>query len=142
MKSIKLLVMLALLAVPLMLFADDQSGAGDSHDHSASEAKAHAPAGDTKTLQGKIIGLTCYLQHNAIGDSHKKCAKECAEKGLPLALLTDDGQLYQIMGKGHGELKAVNVKLLDYVEEEVIVVGTTYSKHGMHAITIEKIKQK
>jgi len=142
MKSIKLLTMLALFALPLMLFADDKSGHGESHEHATTTAKAHDTAGDTKTLQGKIIGLTCYLKHDAIGESHKKCAKECAEKGLPLALLTDDGQLYQIMGKGHEELKKVNASLLAYIEEEVTVVGETYSKHGMNSITIEKIKKK
>ncbi len=125
-----------------MLFAQGEADHGKSHEHAKTEAEVHDKTGDKKTLQGTIIGLTCYLKHDAIGESHKQCAKECAEKGLPLALLTDDGKLYQIMGKGHDELKQVNARLLDYVEEKVIVVGDTFEKQGMRSIVIAKIKKQ
>ena len=60
----------------------------------------------TETVKGKIVDQTCYtkdMKSNA-GKDHKMpaetvdCATACARKGAPLALLTDDGKLYQITG--------------------------------------------
>jgi len=110
--------------------------------HGDEKHEQHDKNGQTESLQGHIIGMTCYLKHEAKGEKHRDCAIDCAKKGLPLGLLTQDGTIYQIMGKGHDDLKSVNEKLLSYIEYDVIAQGETFEKGGVHALVIEKIKKK
>ena len=129
MKITKLIILLAVFIIPFGALAE---GEGHAHD-------ADAPA--VSTLNGQLIGLTCFLKHDSSGPGHKSCARSCAEKGLPLALKTDDGKLYQILGKGHDDLKTVNASLLDYIETRVTVVGNTFNKDGVYAVVVDKIKK-
>lgn len=88
----------------------------------------------------KHIDMTCFLKHDSKGDTHKTCAQECAAKGLPIGILTDDGKIYQVMGKGHEDLKTVNQPLVKYMETKVIVVGEVFEKQGERVMVVEKIK--
>jgi hypothetical protein len=101
----------------------------------------HNKKGKPQEIQGHLVELSCYLKHDAIGEKHRDCAKDCAEKGLPLGLLTKDGTLYHIMGEGHEDLRSVNKKLLDYLEQDVRVVGETFEKNHTHVVVIQKIKK-
>lgn len=130
--KILFLTLVFFVSLPSFVLAEEGH---DSHDHNETQNVA-----DT-TFQGKIIGLTCYLQHDSIGEKHKSCARECAQKGLPLGFMTDDGKLYQIMGEGHDDLVKINSRLLDYIEEHVLVVGKVFIKNELKAIIIEKIKK-
>lgn len=133
------------LAFILILFPQ-WAGAQEEHKQHEMNTKKMAMggenAGQEKTLTGRLIGLTCYLKHNLSGPDHKKCARMCAEKGLPLALRTNDGVLYQIFAKGHDDLKTANVKLLDYIEGSIVVTGKVFEKNGIKAIVIDKITKK
>lgn len=128
------------------------SFAGEGHDHmkgstheghSMGSKNMHANHGtkDGKavTLSGELIGLTCFVKHGSKGKSHKACAKSCAEKGLPIGLLSG-GTIYQVSGKGHSSLKEAYKPLLKYVEEKVTIKGTLFEKNGLKVIVIQKIK--
>lgn len=103
--------------------------------------EGHDKKGKAQEVQGHLVELSCYLKHDAIGEKHRDCAKECAEKGLPLGLLTKEGTLYHIMGEGHEDLRSVNKKLLDYLEQDVQVVGETFEKNHTRVVVIQKIKK-
>lgn len=141
MKHMKsLIVAISLFVLPLSAF-----GHGGI-DHPLKQSKkvehsSHDQKGKTKELQGHLVELSCYLKHDGIGEKHRDCAKECAEKGLPLGVLTKDGTLYQIMGEGHEDLREVNKKLLDYVEQDVQVVGKVFEKNHTFVVVIQKIKK-
>ncbi len=134
MKTLKIVsMMLALFFVTLTVNAHE----GEKHD----EGMNHQQAGVEKTITGQVIDMTCYVKHDSKGAEHKQCALECAQKGLPMGILSDDGKIYQIMGAGHDDLKTVNAAFLDYVEEKVIVVSQVYEKNGTNVIVISKIKK-
>lgn len=133
MKSFKTtLIALGLLLSALPLFAHE----GEKHDE-----MNHEQAGVEKTITGQMIDVACYFKHNAQGPEHRQCARECAQKGLPMAILANDGKIYQIMGAGHDELKTINTAFLDYVEEKVVAVGQVYEKNGSNILVISKIKK-
>ena len=51
------------------------------------------------TIKGEVVDQTCYMKdHAKTGEAHKDCAATCAKKGAPMAILTEDGKLYQITG--------------------------------------------
>lgn len=127
------LVMLGLLFTTLTVHAHE----GEKHD----DGMKHEKPGVEKTITGQMIDMACYFKHDSNGAEHKQCARECAQKGLPMAILSDDGKIYQILGSGHDDLKTVNAAFLDYVEEKVVAVGQVYEKNGANVIVIAKIKK-
>ena len=76
------------------------------------------------TLRGEIVEVSCYTKlgiEKSTGPAHTACAKECAAKGQPLAILTDGDGLVKITGD-YADGKYV--KLLPYVGRQVEVTGT------------------
>ncbi len=76
------------------------------------------------TVRGEIVEVSCYTKlgiEKSTGASHVACAKECAGKGQPLAILTDGDGLLKITGDYAAEKYA---KLLPYVGRQVEVTGT------------------
>jgi hypothetical protein len=99
----------------------------------------------TETVKGKIVDQTCYtkdMKANA-GQDHKMpqdvkdCATACAKKGAPLALLTDDGKLYQITG---GLAADMNAKLIPHISHTVEVTGDVTEKDGKKMIASADLK--
>jgi hypothetical protein len=61
----------------------------------------------TETVKGKIVDAGCYKMDKAnnAGNKHKMpkgdtedCAVGCAKAGKPMAILTEDGKVYEIAG--------------------------------------------
>ena len=99
----------------------------------------------TETVKGKIVDQACYtkdMKANA-GKDHKMpadvtdCATACAKKGQPLALLTEDGKLYQISG---GLAADMNAKLIAHISHTVEVTGDVTEKDGKKMIASGELK--
>ena len=143
MKKISLLVAL----VGIMGLGTSVAFASESGHHNHGEAKKgakmgsghHAKEGKEVTLEGRLIGMTCFIKHGTEGKAHKSCAKDCAEKGLPIALKVD-GTLYQVSGDGHKSLVDAYKPLLKYMEDNVKVKGTIFEKGGVKMLVVNKIK--
>jgi hypothetical protein len=100
----------------------------------------------TETVKGKIVDQACYtkdMKANA-GKDHKMpsgdvtdCATACAKKGAPLALLTEDGKLYQITG---GLAADMNAKLIPHISHTVEVTGDVTEKEGKKMIASADLK--
>ena len=137
MKIKLLIVLVSFLASTNSAFAH-----GDEH---AKKKEHHANHGSSNEkvamVRGQLVGLTCFIKHDSKGPKHKNCFKECAEKGLPVGILTKNNKIYQISGEGHGDLKETNKKLLKYGEEEVIAKGKVFSSNGMNMIVVKGIKK-
>jgi len=76
------------------------------------------------TVRGEIVEVSCYTKlgiEKSTGAAHTACAKECAGKGQPLAILTDGDGLLKITGDYAADKYA---KLLPYVGRQVEVTGT------------------
>ena len=99
----------------------------------------------TETVKGKIVDQTCYTKDmkSNTGNNHKMpeetadCAAACAKKGAPLALLTEDGKLYQITG---GLAADMNAKLIPHISHTVEVTGEVTEKDGKKMIASGELK--
>ena len=90
------------------------------------------------TVKGEVVDQTCYMKdHAKVGDTHKDCATSCAKKGAPMALLTDDGKLYQITGD---LAKDKNAKLVEHVSHTVEITGDVTETDGKMMIDAKDIK--
>jgi len=104
---------------------------GDEHSEEKKES----------IVKGQLIGMTCFVKHNSKGSSHVDCFKECAKKGLPIGILTEDKVIFQISGSGHEDPIKTNKKFLKYAEEKVIAKGETFSSNGVKMIVVKGIKK-
>jgi hypothetical protein len=98
----------------------------------------------TETVKGRIVDQSCYLKDKAnTMNNHKMpaetadCAVACAKKGAPLALLTEDGKLYQITG---GLAADMNAKLIPHISHTVEVTGDVTDKDGKKMIASAELK--
>jgi hypothetical protein len=98
----------------------------------------------TETVKGKIVDQTCYTKDKTnTTNNHKMpaetadCATACAKKGAPLALLTEDGKLYQITG---GLAADMNAKLIPHIAHTVEVTGDVTEKDGKKMIASAELK--
>jgi type 1 fimbria pilin len=81
-------------------------------------------ADDDVTLKGEIVEASCYTKlgvAKGTGAEHVKCATECAQKGLPLGILTDGDGMFRILGEFAANN---NVKLLPFLGKTVETHGT------------------
>ena len=100
----------------------------------------------TETVKGRIVDMSCYnmdKEHNA-GKDHKMksgdtadCATACAKMGRPMALLTDDGKVYELTG---GLAADKNAKIVPHVSHVVEVTGDVTEKDGKMAISADSLK--
>ena len=90
------------------------------------------------TVKGEVVDQGCYMKdHTKVGEAHKDCATTCAKKGNPMALLTEDGKLYQITG---GLAADNNAKLVNHVSHTVEVTGDVTEKDGKMMIAADSLK--
>jgi len=90
------------------------------------------------TVKGELVDQGCYMKdHTKVGDAHKECGVTCAKKGLPMAILTEDGKLYQITGD---YTKENNAKLVPHVSHTVEVTGEVSEKDGKMMIDAKDLK--
>lgn len=100
---------------------------------------ASAPPGTQKTVTGTVIDVSCKFGQGLSGKDHTMCAQVCADKGIPLAILGDDGKLYvPVSASMPGE--GSNQQLKPYAEQKVTVKGTVFAAGGANAIQIASIQ--
>jgi len=135
MKNTLLLISIFLISLSMAY------GHGSKHSSENTDHSGHESLENEVTIKGQLVGLTCFIKHASKGPSHKDCFKECAEKGLPIGILTKDKKIYQISGEGHAELSKTNKSFIKYAEEEVIAKGKVFSSNGMNMIVVKGIKK-
>jgi hypothetical protein len=95
-------------------------------------------AADT-TVTGELVEVSCYLKDKVknVGVTHQDCATQCAMKGLPVAVLTDKGELYTVAGD---LTKDNNALLAPHMSHRVVVIGAVTEKDGRKIITATNLK--
>lgn len=84
----------------------------------------------TGVWTGTIVERSCFQKlgmAKASAADHQACAKDCLQKGLPLAILTDDDGLMTITGD---MAKDKFAKLVQYLGKRVEVSGTSGQPTG------------
>lgn len=97
-----------------------------------------APQARAATITGEVIDVSCRLGQGLGGDSHKMCAEVCSDRGIPLAILGSDGNVYMPISTAMpGD--AQNARLRPFAEQRVRVSGRVVRQGTARAIFIESI---
>ena len=98
------------------------------------------PQGADVTVSGVVVDVSCKFGQGLTGDQHRMCAQVCADRGIPLAILSDDGTLYiptSAAMPGDGQ----NGRLKEFAEQRVTVKGKAFAAGGARAIEIASIQR-
>jgi hypothetical protein len=98
----------------------------------------------TETVKGKIVDVGCYkMDKSNTGNTHKMpketedCAVGCAKMGKPMAILTEDGKVYELTG---GLAADKNAKIIPHISHTVEVTGDVMEKDGKMTISADALK--
>ncbi len=81
-----------LLSVTTILAGLSLAGAAPST--AQGKAGMQHPKGTQRTISGIVVDVSCRFGQGLSADGHRQCAQVCADKGIPLAILGNDGKLY------------------------------------------------
>ncbi|MGH7629022.1 MAG: hypothetical protein ACREOF_06465, partial [Gemmatimonadales bacterium] len=84
--------------------------------------------------------VSCKFGQGLAGAEHRMCAQVCADKGIPLAILGDDGRLY-VPTSVNMPGESQNDRLREFAEQRVTVSGKVFDAAGANAIQIASVKK-
>ena len=108
-----------------------------AHDP-AEHAKENLGASAEKTVTGEIVDMMCYVDHNAIGETHgQACGAKCIKGGGPVGIVSD-GKAYLVVG----EHKPMNDQLAEYCGKTVTLKGKAAERGGIALLENAEIVKK
>ncbi|HEX4046895.1 MAG TPA: hypothetical protein VH309_03630, partial [Elusimicrobiota bacterium] len=96
----------------------------------------HAAAGASKTIQGEIVDMACYMGAGEHGEKHAKCASMCVTGGAPMGLLTKTGTLYLVVENHADEKPYEEAKKL--AGGGARLTGEIMKKGGVQALIVDR----
>ena len=89
-------------------------------------------ASEQITIEGELIDMTCFIARGARGAEHMGCAKACAGRGQPAAILDKEGTFYTILAQipRYKEYMAQTVRLTGTVTQQTIAPTKLAVKDG------------
>jgi hypothetical protein len=108
-----------------------------AHDP-AEHGKENLSAGAEKTVTGEIVDMMCYVDHNAIGETHgQSCGAKCIKGGGPVGIVSD-GKAYLVVG----EHKPMNDQLAEFCGKTVTLKGKAADRGGIAMLENAEIVKK
>jgi len=108
-----------------------------AHDP-AEHGKENLTAGAEKSDTGEIVYMMCYVDHNAVGETHgQSCGAKCIKGGGPVGIVSD-GKAYLVVG----EHKPMNDQLADYCGKTVTLKGKAAERGGIAMLENAEIVKK
>jgi hypothetical protein len=104
----------------------------------AEQGKDSLDASATKEVTGEVVDMMCYVDHNAMGESHgSKCGAKCIKGGGPVGIVSD-GKAYLVVG----EHKPINDELAQYAGKTITVKGKMAERGGIAMLENAEIVKK
>lgn len=132
--------MLPRLIAGLSTLALAAAFSGPLHAQEKPKMAMKTPPSKEATVTGTVVDVSCKFGQGLTGADHRMCAQVCAGKGLPLAILSDDGKLY-LPTSANMPGDPQNDLLKDFAEERVTVSGKVFDAAGARAIQIASVKK-
>ena len=104
-------------------------------------APAHAAAPTRVTVTGEVIDSWCYLTEimYPLGTAHHQCALWCAAGGIPVGILSDEGEVYIVLKMAGDDTSVANPALLAMQTHRITVEGQVIARDGMNYLVIERV---
>jgi len=96
--------------------------------------------GQSQTIEGELVDMACFTGAGLKSGTHTLCARVCALKGAPVGLLTDSGEVYQVLPAMAA--MPVSDEVLDALATRVRVTGNVNGRGDLRTIAITRIESR
>ena len=104
----------------------------------AQEHEHGKDAAASKEVTGEVVDMMCYVDHNAVGETHgQSCGAKCIKSGGPAGIVSE-GKAYLVVG----EHKPINDQLAEYCGKNITVKGKIAERGGIAMIENAEIVKK
>lgn len=94
-------------------------------------------------VKGEVIDVFCYLDRGFTGEIHRECAMICIRGGMPMGILTQEGDIYLLFpnnewatDKTKVEYRKPYEQLIEWAARQVEVGGYLVDRQGMKGIEV------
>ena len=104
-----------------------------------------ATQGHAVEIKGEVIDTWCYLSgvmggpDAVTGSSHHTCALWCAAGGIPVGVVTEEGQLYMVLKLEGEDPLAQTDSIMEIQSDQITAKGTHFLRDGVNYLIVEKI---
>ncbi|MEM6303980.1 MAG: hypothetical protein AAF744_04625 [Pseudomonadota bacterium] len=106
---------------------------------------AAASEGERITVTGEIIDTWCYYSgvmgppEAVTGSAHHTCALWCSAGGIPIGLLTEEGDVYMVLKLGPQDNATGGDTALRLAAHTITADGMFYERDGVKYIVVEEV---
>ncbi len=112
----------------------------------ASTNLGHAAA-SAKSVQikGEVIDTWCFFsgvmggEDAVIGTAHHTCALWCAAGGIPVGVLTEDGDVYMVLKYEGEDILEQSDNIMEVQSDTITAKGMHYVRDGVNYLIVEKV---
>src|SRR5438874_2864464 len=91
-----------------------------------------------KSVTGEIVDMMCYVDHNAVGESHgQSCGAKCIKNGGPVGIV-ENGKAYLVVG----EHKPMNDQLAEFCGKTITLKGKLADRGGIALLENAEVVKK
>src|SRR5438105_11912176 len=124
-------IRIAVAATLIGAFALSPLAIAQEHEHGADAATS-------KEVTGEVVDMMCYVDHNAVGESHgQSCGAKCIKNGGPVGIV-QNGKAYLVVG----EHKPMNDELADSCGKTITLKGKLAERGGIALLENAEIVKK
>lgn len=111
----------------------------------AAGAAGAQEAGERIEVTGEIIDTWCYFSgvmggpDAVVGTAHHTCALWCSAGGIPVGLLTEEGEVYMVLAIEGSAASAGGDTQLSLAAHTVTADGLHYERDGIDYIVVEEV---
>ncbi|MEL7465556.1 MAG: hypothetical protein AAFN79_15925 [Pseudomonadota bacterium] len=102
-------------------------------------------AAETITVTGEAIDTWCYFSgvmggpEAVVGSAHHTCALWCAAGGIPVGLLTEEGDVYMVLKIENDDHTNGGDKLLEIAAHEITATGEHHVRDGVNYLIVNEV---
>ena len=104
-----------------------------------------ATEGERITVTGEFIDTWCYFSgvmggpDAVVGTAHHTCAMWCSAGGIPVGLLTPEGEVYMVLKIEGDDNNTGGDTILSLASHTITADGMFYERDGIKYIVVEQI---
>ena len=101
--------------------------------------------GERVTVTGEFIDTWCYFSgvmgppEATVGTAHHTCAMWCSAGGIPVGLLTEEGDVYMVLKIEGDDNNTGGDTILSLASSTITADGMHYVRDGINYIVVEEI---
>ncbi|MEM9279204.1 MAG: hypothetical protein AAGA76_11575 [Pseudomonadota bacterium] len=96
-------------------------------------------------IKGEVIDTWCYFsgvmggEDAVVGTAHHTCALWCAAGGIPVAVLTEEGDVYMVLKYEGEDILEPSDNIMEVQSDVITAKGMHYVRDGVNYLVVENV---